>query len=214
MRIILIFIALALLFAVPFVVWGSAFEGWLDGEGAVTWLRSSGSWAWILAVLLLAADLVLPIPATAVLAALGVVYGPLLGGIIGGAGSVLSGALAYGACRLAGSRAALFLAGERDLARGRRFFECSGGWAVVLSRWMPLLPEVVACLAGLMEMKPTRFFAALLCGSLPMAFCYAFAGHLGADQPLVVLAASALVPLVVWALLARTVLRRGKSSAE
>jgi uncharacterized membrane protein YdjX (TVP38/TMEM64 family) len=47
-------------------------------------------------VLLLASDLLLPIPATADMAALGLVYGPLWGGLIGTAGGFLGGAQGYG----------------------------------------------------------------------------------------------------------------------
>jgi len=199
MRLWILLIALAVLFAVPFLLFGGEFDEWFAGEGAVAWLRGHGSWAWAAAVLLLVSDLVLPVPATAVMAALGIIYGPVTGGLIGAAGSWLSGAVAYGLCRAAGRPAALRLAGAEGLARGERFFERSGGWAVALSRWLPLLPEVVACMAGLTRMPAGRFLAALACGSLPMAAAYAAIGHAGAEHPALALAASAVIPLLLWA---------------
>ena len=42
------------------------------------------------------ADLVLPIPQTAVIAALGIIYGTLLGGSLGSVGRITSGLLGYG----------------------------------------------------------------------------------------------------------------------
>ena len=198
MRIVLLFLLLAAIFVIPFLILGGKFDAWLTTETAVSWLRSFGDWAWAVAILLLLSDLVLPVPATAVMAGLGIIYGPVAGGLIGAAGSCLAGLVGYGACRLAGRRAALFLTGEKDLERGERFFSRSGGWAVVLSRWMPLLPEVVACMAGLMRMPFPRFFVALVCGSLPMAIVFASLGYAAVDRPLLALSASALAPLLLW----------------
>jgi hypothetical protein len=42
------------------------------------------------------ADVVLPIPQTAVIAALGIIYGTLLGGSLGSVGRITSGLLGYG----------------------------------------------------------------------------------------------------------------------
>ena len=42
-------------------------------------LRKYESWAWALGIALIWADLVLPVPQTAVIAALGIIYGTLLG---------------------------------------------------------------------------------------------------------------------------------------
>jgi len=209
MRIWVIFLGLAVLFAVPFLLFGKSFDAWLAGDAAVEWLRSHGSWAWAAAIVLLVGDLVLPVPATAVMAALGILYGPVLGGLVGAAGSILSGALAYAACRAAGRPAALRLAGAEGLARGERFFARTGGWAVALSRWMPLLPEVVACMAGLARMPALRFLAALVCGSLPMAVTYALLGHAGTSRPALAVAACALIPLVLWAAVSPILLPRG-----
>ena len=54
-----------------------------DANNAVLSLRGWGNWAWALGVGLIWADLVLPIPQTAVIAALGIIYGSLLGGLLG-----------------------------------------------------------------------------------------------------------------------------------
>lgn len=214
MRLWLIFIVLALLFAIPFVLYGEVWEEWLSGDGAVAWLDEWGPWAWAMGLLLLMGDLVLPVPATAVLAALGILYGPVAGGLIGTAGSCLAGLTGYVACRLFGRRAALFITGAKDMARSESFFERSGGWAVVLSRWLPLLPEVVACLAGLARMPAGRFCVALVCGTMPMAFVFALVGHIGADEPVLAVAASALLPLLLWPVARRFVARKPLSAAK
>jgi len=198
MRLLLIFLAFAALLLVPFFIWGDAFEAAYAGESSVRWLRGLGAWGWAAAVGLLVADLVLPVPATAVMTALGFVYGALLGGLVGAAGSFLAGAAAYGLARALGRGAAVRLAGEKDLVRAERFFNHAGGWAVAASRWMPILPEAVACLAGMARMPARRFFLSLACGSVPMAFTFAALGSAGRERPVLALGASALVPLVLW----------------
>ena len=203
-RLLLLILALAALIVAPFAIWGDQIEAALSGEAAAERLRAMGGWAWAVALALFAADLVLPIPGTVVMAALGAVYGPFVGGALAAAGSTLSGLLGYGASRALGPRTAELLAGREGLADARRLFERWGGWLVAGSRWLPVLPEAVALLAGLARMPFPRFLAALLCGSVPLGFAYATVGWLGSGSPLVTLAVAALTPLALW-LLARNV---------
>lgn len=197
-RLLLIFLSLAALVALPFLVWGEGFERAFTREGTAAWLAGYGDWAWAAGILLLIADLVLPVPATAVMAALGVVYGPVVGGLLAAGGSFLSGALAYALCRLLGRPVARRILGADGLADGERLFARAGGWLVALSRWLPILPEVVACMAGLARMRPGIFVIALACGSLPLGFGFAAVGDAGAAHPVLAIAASALLPPVLW----------------
>lgn len=206
MRLLAIFLILAVVFAIPLVLFGDRFDRALAGDAGADLLDAYGSWAWVVAMGLLVADLVLPIPSTAVMTALGILYGPILGGLISAAGAFSAGAVAYAAPRLAGERAAVFLVERRDLARARAFFEGAGAWAVAFSRVVPLLAEVVACLAGLSGMRPGRFFMALACGCLPMGFAFATLGAMGSDRPIVALVVGAAAPGLLWPI-ARKLLR-------
>jgi len=183
---------------IPFPIWGDALTDKFSVEGSVAWLRSYGDWAILMGMLLLIADLFLPIPATVVMAALGLIYGPCLGGIISVAGSFLSGALAYGLCRLAGKKGSIWLLGEKDHKKGEKLFNKMGGWIVALSRWLPVFPEVVSSLAGLSQMKSRLFFLALACGSLPLGFVFAYIGSMGAENPILSVGLSAGLPPLLW----------------
>lgn len=196
MRLLWIFIGLALLVLIPFGIWSDDLM-W-DQAGAVEWLHRFDRWAWLAGIGLLIADLFLPVPGTVVMSALGYLYGTLAGGAAGAAGSFLSGALAYFLCRKLGRGAAVRLAGEADLVKGEKLFARSGGWLVAFSRWLPVFPEVIACMAGLTRMPPAAFMTALACGSLPMGFTYAAIGNLGVERPGAALALSAVVPLALW----------------
>jgi uncharacterized membrane protein YdjX (TVP38/TMEM64 family) len=197
-RLLRIFIVLALLVLIPFAIWGDRLMSIFDGAAARQWIRDCGSWGWLAVIGLLMSDLFLPIPATGVMSAAGYVYGSWTGGVISVTGSFLSGLLAYGLCRACGRGAAAKLAGEEGLAQNEALFRRTGPWLVALSRWLPILPEVVACLAGLARMRFATFAVALLCGTLPMGFAYAAVGALFASEPAWALALSVALPALLW----------------
>jgi uncharacterized membrane protein YdjX (TVP38/TMEM64 family) len=199
MRLFWIALALAVLLCIPFLLWGEGFTQWFSGETAVRWIRGWGQWGWLAIILLLMSDLFLPIPATAVMAAAGYVYGPWIGGLLSACGSICAGLLGYGLCRAFGERAALRLVGERELREHAARFRRQGGWFVAASRWLPLLPEVITCLAGLTKMPAPSFLAALACGALPMGFVYAAIGASGQEHPGIAVGLSLLVPPLLWA---------------
>ena len=196
-----IFVTIALALGVPFLIWGDSLEARLTDEGAGAWLESYGTYAWVGGIGLLIADLAIPVPTTAVMAALGIVYGPLLGGLIATLGSVASGLVGYALSRRLGRPLVARLLGEEALTEGDRLFADLGGWMVALSRWLPVVSEVVACMAGLSRMRFAVFLAALLCGSVPLGFVFATIGEAGADLPLLTLGLSALAPFLLWGLL-------------
>jgi uncharacterized membrane protein YdjX (TVP38/TMEM64 family) len=183
---------------VPFVIWGARFDSAFSLEGARAWMESYGRWAWAAGIALLVADIVLPVPSTVVMSALGWMYGWWVGGWICAAGSMLSGILAHAVCRYIGRGAARWIAGEEGLLRGEEIFERRGGWLVALSRWMPVLPEAVACLAGLSRMRWRVFLPSLACGSVPTGFVFAAIGHMGQQAPAWAILLSCLVPVLLW----------------
>lgn len=198
-RLFLIFLVLATMVIVPFLTWGSQFEESMSLENTVSWLRSTGNWAWAAGIGLLILDLFLPILGTVVMSALGLVYGWFIGGLLSALGSIAAGLLAYGLAHKLGRKSVLWLTGENGLAEGERLFHGeTGGWLVAFSRWMPVLPEVVACLAGITKMPFKRFFAALCTGCFPMGFIFAYIGETGNEQPVTAVILSAGLPPLIW----------------
>jgi uncharacterized membrane protein YdjX (TVP38/TMEM64 family) len=212
MRLIWILFVLAITFTIPFIFWGGKFEETFTVEGGVAWLEEWGSWAWLAGIILLLLDLVLPIPGTAVMSALGMVYGSVIGGLIGTIGSILSGLLAYALCRAFGLKIAQKIAGESALEKSRAIFAKTGGWIVVLSRWLPIMPEVVSCMAGLSRMSVRIFLSALVVGCLPLAFTFSVIGDTGRDHPRLTMALSVLAPALIWLAVRPIIIRSSRET--
>ncbi|MBA4055518.1 MAG: hypothetical protein C0490_12455 [Marivirga sp.] len=198
MRLLLLFLGLAAIVLMVFFIWGESLMAMFTQEGTIAWLNQYGYLAWAAAVVLLMADLLLPLPATLIMAALGYFYGPLIGGLISACGSFMAGSLGYWLCWFLGEKAAIKLLGKKDFERGRKLSGNVGGWVVALSRWLPVFPEVIACMAGLTRMPPRYFHTALLCGSLPLGFTYAYVGAAGATYPGLAIGLSAGLPPLIW----------------
>ncbi len=200
-------IFLGLLIVISFLIWGEWFTE-LFGEGGINAiLNDFGQWAWAIGILFLIADLFLPLPATIIMSGLGFIYGPFMGGVLATTGNFLSGLLAYGICRSLGRSGALKILGEQDLLKGEIIFNRNGGWIVAISRWLPIIPEIISCMAGLNQMKLKTFCIALACGSLPFGFTFAYIGYAGVEHPTTALAISAGLPFFLW-IAAQYILRR------
>ena len=113
-------------------------------------LRDYDAWAWAVGIGLIWAGVILPVPQTAINAALGIVYGAVVGGLVGSFALITSGLLAYFLMRTHARRFAVRLVGQRVMDRMGIFFERSGAWAIVLTRSLPYsIPEAMTFLAGL-----------------------------------------------------------------
>ena len=161
-------------------------------------LRQYEGWAWAAGIVLIWADVVLPVPQTAVIAALGIIYGTLLGGLLGTIGLITGGLLGYGLMLTSARRLAHRFAGSRSLLKMESLFDRRGAWAIVLTRSLPYsVPEAMVFLAGLAGMPMKKFTAALTVGSVPTALVFAAIGAGWADQPIVALGVSYLMPILL-----------------
>jgi uncharacterized membrane protein YdjX (TVP38/TMEM64 family) len=201
-RVLVVAILLAGIFVALFAILGERFDALIDPSHAIPWFESIRPYAWLVAIGLLVSDLVLPVPATGVMAVLGAVYGTVPGAAIGATGFMLAGLTGYGLARVAGRRGARWLASDEEMDRFRSFFDRWGGYAVILSRLAPVLPEVTTVLAGLARMHFGRFLAALALGSVPMALLFAWIGQASPDHPAFGIAVAVVIPLSVWPLVA------------
>jgi uncharacterized membrane protein YdjX (TVP38/TMEM64 family) len=169
-----------------------------EANDAVLTLRAYENWAWAIGIALIWADLVLPIPQTAVIAALGIIYGTLLGGLLGSIGLITGGLLGYVLMRTSARRLVQRLTGPRPLHKMQSLFDRGGTWAIILTRSLShSVPEAMVFLAGLAGMPIGKLIAALTIGSVPTAFVFAAIGAGWADQPILALAMSYVLPILL-----------------
>ena len=209
MRLIWLMVSLCVFFLVGWWLFGAGLEQAWDGEVLVSRFEESREWAWLAGIGLLLADLLLPIPGTVVMSALGAVYGFWLGGLLAALGSMAAGMLGYGVGRFFKEGFSRKWLGEGDFEKGRVLFDRNGALVVAVSRALPILPEVLACMAGLLRMPFGKFCFALACGSVPMGFLFAWIGMVGRENPEWGFAFSLGVPAVLWGA-AAVLRRRGK----
>lgn len=203
MRLFIFFILLAILVCASWMIWGAGMEESFSMAGSVHRLRDAGPWGWAAGIMLLVGDVLLPIPNTLVISAMGYLYGTWIGGIFASIGLILAGMAGYGIGYLCGEKHARRWLGDADFDRGQARFSKGGGWMVALTRALPILPEVISCTAGLVRMPFTSFLTALTCGSIPMGFLFAAIGHLGQEAPAWALGLSLVIPALLWALASR-----------
>ncbi|MBM4156924.1 MAG: VTT domain-containing protein [Lentisphaerae bacterium] len=130
---------------------------------------------------LLAGDLVLPVPSSVLMTLAGAFLGTAAGTAVSFAGAMASALIGFAVCRRFGHAAFRRFAGEADADRVTRFLRDYGVWGILLSRSVPMLTEVVSCVAGLSDL-PFRTFASLAAaGTLPICAVYAWAGARASD---------------------------------
>jgi uncharacterized membrane protein YdjX (TVP38/TMEM64 family) len=86
----------------------------------------------------------------------------------------------------------------QSLQKMERLFDQRGAWAIVFTRSFPYtVPEIIVFLAGLAGMPMRKFIAALSLGSVPIAFAFAAMGAGWADQPILALVVSYVLPILL-----------------
>jgi uncharacterized membrane protein YdjX (TVP38/TMEM64 family) len=169
-----------------------------EANEAVFMLRQYHAWAWALGIALIWADLLLPVPQSTVIAALGIIYGAAVGALLGAAGLITAGLLGYALMRTSVRHIVVRLVGAASLRRVQEFFVRSGTWAIVLTRSLPYsIPEAIVLVAGLARMPVGQFTIALTLGSVPAAVVFATIGAGWESQPLLALAVSYVLPLAL-----------------
>lgn len=188
-----------------------------EANELVQTLREHEHWAWALAIALIWSDLVLPVPQAVVIAALGILYGPLIAALLGSFALITGGVLGYALMRTSARRLLRRFVPPGSLQRMENRFDRGGAWAIVLTRALPFsLAEAMVLLAGLVKMPARKFVAALIAGSVPAAAVFAAIGAGWASEPALALAVSYVLPILMLPVALRLMRPRtgGASSAD
>lgn len=188
----------ALMILVAFGVWGDQFDSLFTSEENKRLFGHSVIQGGIIGMLLLVSDLFLPIPTTVIIGGMGAVMGPAWAILFGWMGLTISGLVGYGFARW-GKRGWVDRQVPLDeRLRYSRWFDRWGGLTIIITRFLPILPEVFSVLAGLGGMHLRHFTIAVSLGSLPPAIVYAQLGAVFSDNPMVAIAGFVLVSVASW----------------
>jgi uncharacterized membrane protein YdjX (TVP38/TMEM64 family) len=210
----LLFLALILAVpVVPLLVLGLSFE-----EQVSNWLAEerSATWNFFLVAGVLASDIFLPVPSSAVstyAGASGLGIWPATAA--SWLGMTLGAVIAFALARLMGERMTARFAKESDLGRMAELSRRFGPWAILMTRALPIFAEACVLLMGATQLSWKRFLPPVMIANFAISLVYAAFGvyFANSDALPAAIAASALVPLAV-ALLARRWLPTRESAED
>ncbi|MFM9961113.1 MAG: TVP38/TMEM64 family protein [Planctomycetaceae bacterium] len=196
---------LVVLFAIPILpfVWlGESFEA-----GLISVLHEPSSpsvvMGWVIG--LLAADMFLPVPSSAVITYAGGVLGVVAGTLTSWIGLSLGAVGGFGLARLFGESIARRFSESEDIARMSRFTQQYGATALVLTRALPILAEACVLMLGAGRLSWRHFLPPMLVSNLLLSLTYAACGAYFQSSeafPLAIIASGA-VPLIAALIIRR-----------
>ncbi len=128
---------------------------------------------------LLLADLFISVPTLMLTILSGYFLGPVLGFLAAITGLLMAGTCGYGISRKYGDKLVSFLIKDQDKRdEAVQMFQKHGSIVILLSRAMPILPEVSACMAGLTRMSFVKFLFLWLASSIPYVIIASYAGSI------------------------------------
>ncbi|HVY28625.1 MAG TPA: VTT domain-containing protein [Polyangiaceae bacterium] len=151
----------------------------------------------LLIVLLLASDVLLPIPSSFVSAGAVSLLGALQGGLTIALGMTAAAWLGYLLGRYGGEPLARRMAGASELERASQMMDRYGSWVVLVCRGVPVLAEASTLLAGATRSNAWTFALVTTLGNVGLSAAYALIGVLnlsGASALLTPFAFGILVP--------------------
>lgn len=148
-----------------------------------------------LSTLLLASDLLLPVPSILVMYFNGYVLGTFSGTLVSLAGLMLGCVAGYYLGKM-GSKKQSQVSTHRALL----FLEKYGSLAILLSRGIPILSESICVVCGFNNMPFKHYLLYNLIGYLPLCVLYAYCGSIGYDQNnfMLTLGCSVLLGICFW----------------
>lgn len=167
--------------------------------------RPHGRW-WVAGAVvgLLLIDLLLPVPSSIVMLVSGAVLGVVAGTAASFAGAMLAALVGFFACRWGGQDVMRKFIGAEDVHAVGEWFSRYGVLAIIISRPVPMLTEILSCLAGLSDLRARTFIAASVLGTLPICAIYAYFGAISATRGLMpAVWVAILIPAAGWLLTQR-----------
>jgi len=197
-------------FLVLFVVFASTFviiktTGIITIDDIKAWLEAATSvnpvYVALIIAALLFADLFIAIPTLTVCILAGYFLGFGGGAVAAATGITLAGVCGYALSRRWGRTILNKIVKDKDnLIEMEQMFQRHGFVMILLSRAMPILPEITACLSGLTKIPPMKFILAWMLGSYPYVLLATYAGAVSTlENPMPAIYTAIAITCVMWA---------------
>jgi uncharacterized membrane protein YdjX (TVP38/TMEM64 family) len=189
------------LILIPFALWEQPITAFATRLLAPTAGRAALA---AIVIVLLASDVLLPIPSSFVSAGAVSLLGAVQGGLTIALGMTAAAWLGYWLGRYGGEPLARRMAGPSELERARRMMDRYGSWVVLVCRGVPVLAEASTLLAGATRTSVWTFALVTTLGNVGLSAAYALIGLLnlsGAWALLAPFAFGILVPGLAMLLL-------------
>jgi len=179
---------------IPFLLGGefleTAIEKWIQNDFSLSFRLTA-------VIALLAVDIFLPVPSSAVITYAGATCGIFQATLSAWIGLTLGGFFGYELSRVFGSKLIKRLSGADDRKQMQELVWQYGSFAIVLTRALPILGETAVLIVGSLLMKRIPFYSALAISNLAISLVYAGFGNWFADPDWLpwILAASLIAPL-------------------
>ncbi len=197
-----IMLALATIFVLFFVILNST--GILSLEKIQIWLENAKQLSPIyvasLVIGLLLVDLIISVPTLALTLLSGFFLGAAAGAATAIVGLVLSGSTGYWLSYRFGERYVnLVLRDPNEQAQARESFQQHGSTIIFLSRAIPMLPEISACMAGVTRMPYHKFILLWLVSCVPYCIIASYAGSISTvDDPTPAIIGAIGLMTILW----------------
>jgi len=180
------------------------YTGLITVEGIESWLtmakQSESYYLAGLVVMLLIVDLFVAVPTLTVIILSGYFLGPVMGTIASLVGLILAASIGYTLSARYGDKILSFIVKEQDKKHEViTSFQKFGTSMILLSRAMPILPEVCACMSGITHMPFYRFICYWLVSIVPYTVIAAYAGSISSiNDPKPAIFAMIGLTLFLW----------------
>lgn len=161
---------------------------------------------------LLASDIFLPIPSSAVATLAGWQLGAVGGALAAWVGLSVGAVLGFALARRFGQPVVAWLTRVKDLDRTRRLAERFGPALLVLGRGVPVLAEASVLLVGMHGLSWRRFLPPVLLSNLGLAIAYAIFGEIAGRHQWLPLALGVSIALPVLMVAAFRFISRGSGT--
>jgi uncharacterized membrane protein YdjX (TVP38/TMEM64 family) len=201
-QLITIALILSAIFASTFVVIKAT--GILTIDDVRTWLTMASEinpvYVALAVIILLFSDLFIAVPNLTICILSGYFLGWLGGGLASVTGMMLAGIVGYWICWAVGPKILIKIyKDENKLAEMQHIFSEHSASIILMCRALPILPEVVACLAGANKMSFFRFMVYYSISTVPYSFIAAYAGSKSSlANPTPAILAAIVISLTLW----------------